>query len=82
MFAQLKINSFNEKAKKYYGIHRLKNYNSSADFKMEILPNNSYLIYDDQDTVQRGSWKLVESYESTILFIDGTIFGTKDLKIR
>jgi len=71
-----------KKAKKYFGIYELVNYQNSNEFMIEICPNKEYYIYNKQDTVTKGIW----DYQGTtnnleLLLIDGQIFGLNDLEI-
>ena len=81
--AEVRIRSHNSKAKKYFGIHQLVKYNNSENYKLEILENNTYLIFNGQDTIVQGEWQLsVASDNSTMLMLDGRIFGLGAFEIK
>ena len=82
-FAEIRIKNHNSKASIYFGVHQLKNYNNSTDYKIEIFPENKYLIFNYQDTIADGTWQLsVSNDNSTILLIDGRMFGVGELDIK
>jgi hypothetical protein len=73
IFAQLRIDFHNAKAETYFGTHELLNYNNSSE----------YLIFDNEDTVNLGTWELsVSDDNSTMLLIDGKIFGVGELDLK
>ncbi len=83
ILAEIRINNHNAKAFNYFGVHKLKGYNNSKDNKIEILPNNKYLIFNNKDTIVKGIWELsVSKDNSTILLLDGRIFGIGELEIN
>lgn len=77
------IMSYNKQAVKYIGIYELKNYNNSKDFKIEILPQNEYIIFNNTDTVKKGKWMFRKSKDNLeVLMIDNNIFGLNELEIK
>ncbi|XOV67632.1 MAG: hypothetical protein ACFHU9_00400 [Fluviicola sp.] len=73
---EITIRNHNAKAEKYFGTYQLVNYNNSENYRIEILPNNAYRIFNDQDTIVIGEWQLsVAEDNSTLLLLDGEIFG-------
>jgi len=80
---EVRIRTHNSKAKKYFGVYKLVNYNNSENYRIEILPNNAYMIFKDQDTIVNGKWELsVSKNNSTMLLLDGRIFGIGELEIK
>lgn len=81
-FTALRINSVNSKAEVYIGTHELKSYNNSSEFRVEILPDKKYRIFDDKDTIKNGKWKLINSKKTVIIALDGQMFGVGELAIK
>lgn len=80
---ELKINSHNKKAEIYFGTHDLVLYDNSENFKIEILSDNRYKIFNNQGITINGEWELaVKEDNSTMLLIDGKIFGVGELDVR
>lgn len=80
---EIRIRTHNSKAKKYFGTHQLLDYNNSGNYRIEILPKNTYRIYNDQGTTATGEWQLsVSNDNSTMLLLDGRIFGIGEYKIK
>lgn len=83
LITELRISNHNAKASIYLGVHELRNYHNSSHFKLEILPENKYLIYNEKDTVNKGKWDLsVSNDNSTLLLLDGEIFGIGELEVN
>ena len=83
IFTELRIDSHNAKARIYFGTHELLNYNNSSGYTLEVLPNREYLIFDDEDTITHGTWELsVSDNNSTMLLLDGEVFGVGELDIK
>lgn len=83
ILTELKINSHNAKAEIYFGVYDLVLYDNSTDCKIEILSENRYKIFNDRGVILNGEWELmVKDDNSTMLLMDGKIFGVGDLDIR
>ena len=82
IFTQLRISSFNTQAEIYFGTYQLKDYNNSTDFKIEIVPNAKYQIFNDDGIVKTGTWELSITDTSITLLIEGRIFGINELEVK
>ena len=83
VLGEIRIKTGNEKAEIYFGVHQLNNYNNSSEYKLEVLPDKKYRIYDNSDTVAYGNWELsVSEDNSTMLLLDGRIFGIGELDVK
>ena len=83
VYTAIYIRNHYSKAHIYYGIHELSNYNGSAEYKLEIFPDQTYQVFNDHGTVSKGSWDLsVSNDKSTRLILDRGIFGVGDFDIK
>ena len=73
----------NSKAEIYFGTHHLLKYNNSKDYKIEILPNNIYRIYNNRGNEHNNKWKVSESNDTTIMILlENGIFGIDEYEIK
>jgi len=82
LFTELRINYFQKKIENYFGIHQLKEYNGENNYNLEVLPNNNYIIYNEFDTVRKGTWEAILGREKVLLMLDGSLFGVGALGIK
>lgn len=81
--AVLQIEFHNEKAKIFYGKHKLINYNNSSNYSIEILPNRVYKLYKNETVSNVGEWDVVvEHNKPKMLLIGGKIFGTGEYELE
>ena len=83
VLGEVKIQTHNSHADKYIGIHDLVRYNNSTDYKIEVLPNHKYRVYNSKDTLPMGTWEVHVSKDSPdMLILSGGIFGIDEYKIK
>lgn len=75
--------ALNSKAEIYFGTHHLVKYKNSKDYKIEILPNNIYRIYNNRGNEYNGKWDVSELNDTTIMILlENGIFGIDEYEIK
>lgn len=80
----LSISYRNKEAEIYFGTYELESYLESDDYKIEILPDREYRIFNETKTVINGEWSITHPEDTLppILFLEDGVFGVGKYAIK